>query len=109
MILSDPYQAQGLAYERIKGAIRADAGKYVGLCESPDDRTAPLPSIPEALTGRELQVLRLLAAGLTAREVADLFIISFTTARSYIRAIDRKLDVHSRDEASAKAEDLKLL
>jgi LuxR family maltose regulon positive regulatory protein len=63
----------------------------------------------EPLTERELQVLRLLAAGLSSTEVAEDLIIAVSTTRSYIKTIYRKLDVHSRDEAVDRARELSLL
>ncbi|MGA9531946.1 MAG: LuxR C-terminal-related transcriptional regulator [Anaerolineales bacterium] len=53
----------------------------------------------EALTERELEVLALLAQGHTSREVAERLVIAFNTARTHVRNIYRKLDVHNRVEA----------
>jgi LuxR family maltose regulon positive regulatory protein len=69
----------------------------------------PSPALPEPLTDRELQVLRLLALGLSSTEVAEQLVISVETVRSYIKAIYRKLDVHSRREAIEKAERARLI
>lgn len=63
----------------------------------------------EPLTRRERQILRLLAAGLSSNEVAEEVVISVNTARSYIKAIYRKLGVHGREEAIARAQALELL
>jgi LuxR family maltose regulon positive regulatory protein len=72
----------------------------------PDGEILPLV---DPLTERELQVLRLLAAGLSSTEVAEELIIAVSTVRSYIKTIYRKLDVHSRDEAIGSARELGLL
>jgi LuxR family maltose regulon positive regulatory protein len=53
----------------------------------------------EPLTERERQVLRLLAAGLTSKEIAYELVIAVSTARSYIKSLYGKLDAHSREEA----------
>ena len=90
-------------------AIQAEAGNFIGTGTPPGHQTTPAQSLPEPLTERELQVLRLLAVGLTGREVAERLIISFHTARHYIRMIYGKLDVHSREEAIEQAEGLGLL
>jgi predicted ATPase/DNA-binding CsgD family transcriptional regulator len=65
--------------------------------------TAP-PRLPgHGLTERELEVLRLLAAGHTTREVADLLYISPATAARHIANIYVKLDVDSRAKVTAYA------
>lgn len=55
------------------------------------------------LTGREAQVLRLLAEGLTQAKIADRLVISPNTVETHIEHILTKLDVHSRAEAIAAA------
>jgi DNA-binding NarL/FixJ family response regulator len=51
---------------------------------------------PRKLTAREDQVLALLAAGHSNREIADYLFISRDTVRWHMRAIYRKLGVHDR-------------
>jgi LuxR family transcriptional regulator, maltose regulon positive regulatory protein len=60
----------------------------------------------EALTERELEVLRLLTAGLTAREAANQLFVTFNTVHSHVRTIYRKLGVGSRPEAIARGREL---
>jgi DNA-binding CsgD family transcriptional regulator len=55
---------------------------------------------PAGLTGREMEVLRLVAAGLTDAEVADRLSISPRTVGQHLRSIYGKLDVRSRTEAT---------
>jgi len=66
-------------------------------------------SLIESLTDRELEVLRSLDSEMTIPEIADAFVISVGTARTHIKRIYRKLDVHSRFEAITKAKKLHLL
>jgi DNA-binding NarL/FixJ family response regulator len=56
----------------------------------------------ETLTGREEEVLALLAKGHAYKEIADVMNISFETVRTHIRTIYDKLHVHSRTEATLK-------
>jgi len=51
------------------------------------------------LTGREVEVLRLLADGTGTEEIADSLFISVTTVRNHVQNILRKLEVHSKLEA----------
>ncbi len=63
----------------------------------------------EAPTAAELAVLRLLASDLSAREMGEQLFLSPNTIRSHIRAIYRKLGVHSRPDAVARATALGLV
>lgn len=62
--------------------------------------TAPVGS---DLTGRELEVLQLLAEGVTTEALAERLFISKHTARSHVRNILGKLGAHSKLEAVAVA------
>jgi LuxR family maltose regulon positive regulatory protein len=65
--------------------------------------------LPEALSAREREVLALLAAGLTNREIAARLVISPETAKKHVAAIYAKLGVKNRTEAAARARVLRLL
>jgi LuxR family maltose regulon positive regulatory protein len=53
----------------------------------------------EPLTGRELDVLRLLQSSLSLHEIAVELYLSFNTVKTHARSVYRKLGAHSRDEA----------
>ncbi len=57
----------------------------------------------EPLTGRELDVLRLLAQGLSNRAIAAQLVISIGTVKSHLKHIFAKLAVESRTQAVAQA------
>jgi LuxR family transcriptional regulator, maltose regulon positive regulatory protein len=61
------------------------------------------------LTDRELSVLRLLAQGLSQREIAKELFLSFHTIHSHTKSIYIRLDVTSREEAIQRAHHLQLL
>ena len=63
----------------------------------------------EPLSEREIQVLRLIADGLSNREIADRLTIAVGTAKRHASNIYAKLDVHSRVQAVARAQELCLL
>jgi two-component system NarL family response regulator len=51
------------------------------------------------LTGREIEVLELVAEGKTSRDIGDILYISENTVKNHIRNILDKLGLHSRNEA----------
>jgi LuxR family maltose regulon positive regulatory protein len=65
--------------------------------------------LPEPLTPREQEVLRLIAAGLTNREIAASLVVSSETVKKHTSSIYGKLGVGNRTEAAARARELDLL
>ncbi len=66
------------------------------------------PADEPVLTRRETDVLRLLADGLTNRQIADRLFISEKTVGTHVGHIFAKLDVHTRMEAAGRAQALGL-
>jgi PAS domain S-box-containing protein len=66
---------------------------------APSNRGAP----PALLTRREIEILRLMAAGANTKTMADRLHVSPATVRNHVQNILGKLDVHSRLEAVAYA------
>lgn len=66
----------------------------------PNARSAPAR---EALTDRELEVLRLLARGCSNREIAENLVIGEATVRTHVSSILRKLQLASRTQAALYA------
>lgn len=66
-------------------------------------------SFLDALTGRELEILRLVANGYSNHDIARKLIFSVGTVKWYVHQIYRKLGVGSRTQAIARARELKLL
>jgi DNA-binding CsgD family transcriptional regulator len=61
------------------------------------------PAYPCGLTAREVEVLRLLAAGRSNREIAAALFVSARTVERHLEALYRKLDARNRTEAAAFA------
>ncbi len=66
-------------------------------------------SPPESFTKRELEILRLIALGLSNREIADELVVAHETVRWYTKQIYSKLGVHGRVPALVRARELGLL
>jgi len=78
------------------------------------DRSSRLPAPPaqpriEPLSQRELDVLRLIAQGLSNREISERLFLALDTVKGHNRKIFGKLHVQSRTEAIAHARALGLL
>ena len=69
----------------------------------------PKEALVEALTAREVDVLRLLAAGLSNREIAERLVLSEGTVKTHTHNLYGKLGVQSRTQAIARAQELKLI
>lgn len=63
----------------------------------------------ESFTGRELEILRLMALGMSNREIADELIVAHETVRWYSKQIYSKLGIHGRVPALIRARELGLL
>ena len=66
-------------------------------------KPANQPPTEEPLTGRELDVLRLIARGLTNQEIADKLVISERTVRTHVGNILEKLHLANRTQAALYA------
>ena len=54
-------------------------------------------------------MLQLIAAGFSNKQIADRLVVSVGTVKTHVKAIYRKLDVHSRTQAIRRAVELQLL
>jgi ATP/maltotriose-dependent transcriptional regulator MalT len=61
------------------------------------------------LSRRELEVLRLVAEGLSNQEIADRLMISLNTAKTHVYRAFGKLEAEDRVQALRRARELKLI
>jgi PAS domain S-box-containing protein len=74
------------------------------------DLHAPLQEAQKVeLTARETEVLRLLALGLTNRQIAQQMLVSLSSVKAYVRRVIDKLGVSDRTQAAVRAVELNLL
>ena len=110
---------EGLPMYRLleETAVRGIAAKYVAKLLSEfavgaQDESAlrtPQSALIEPLSQRELEVLRLLAAGRSNKGIAQTLVIAVGTVKKHLKNIYQKLNVHSRTAAVARARELKIL
>jgi DNA-binding NarL/FixJ family response regulator len=74
--------------------------KAVEYALEPDPEPVAPDTHPAGLSAREVEVLRLVATGLTNAEVAEKLFLSSRTVDWHLGSIYRKLGSHSRTEAT---------
>ena len=85
------------------------AAKLLAIIEAEKQRKLATIKRTNLLSERELEVLKLLAAGLSSRQIAEKLTVSLNTTNTHIRHIFEKLDSKSRVQAIARARELKLI
>jgi LuxR family transcriptional regulator, maltose regulon positive regulatory protein len=71
--------------------------------------TTVAPGLVEPLSERELEVLRLLAAGKPNQQIAEELVVAVNTVKKHVAHILDKLGAANRTEATARARELGLL
>jgi LuxR family transcriptional regulator, maltose regulon positive regulatory protein len=75
----------------------------------PSLKQPPKSELDEPLSQRELEVLRLIAQGLSNQEISQRLFLALNTVKGHNQKIYSKLQVQSRTEAIARARELDLL
>jgi len=84
----------------------------LALANQPGMENGKLTSVSKnkvSLTNREMEILTLIALGLTNKKIAKQLVISENTLRTHVRNLYRKLGVHNRTQAMKAGQDLGLL
>jgi LuxR family maltose regulon positive regulatory protein len=98
-----------------RGVPLGDVGELLRIIDhgSPSSsagrRGIGVPVLAEPLTERETEVLALVAAGRSNRQIADELFVALDTVKKHVSHIFEKLGAANRTEATARARDLGLL
>jgi LuxR family maltose regulon positive regulatory protein len=108
--------ALAAAVRRGRGPSDAGSPAYLAYLlhmagRKPEAASTPAPAVElvEPMTAREVEILRLIAAGKRNQEIADQLFIGLPTVKRHIANAYGKLGVRHRTEAVARADQLKLL
>jgi len=111
-----PPLARLLAAARARGVMPDYTNRLLAACAQvgvpPSSPLSPAPApspLVEPLSARELEVLQLVAQGLTNREIGERLFIALDTVKGHNRRLFGKLQVRTRTEAAARARELGLL
>jgi LuxR family maltose regulon positive regulatory protein len=94
---------------RVADGVTAEIPPFHPSSSPGAPRSAVLHPLVEPLTPRELEVLRLMAAGHSNQEIAQRLIVSVGTVKKHLNNIFGKLNATSRTQAVARARELQLL
>ncbi len=103
------YLTKDAGAEEIRAAVEAVARGEAALdpaiqhhvlaaVSAPAD-AAPAPEPPDDLTPREVEVLQLIAEGLTNTEIAERLVVSAATVKSHVNHIFAKIGARDRAQA----------
>ena len=92
--------------QRAFGASAPDSGRTSAMSPAP---TLRAPALIDQLTGRELEVLAMLAAGQSNQGIASRLVISLDTVKKHVSHVLGKLGAANRTEAVARGRELGLI
>jgi LuxR family maltose regulon positive regulatory protein len=92
-----------------RGLFPTYIGRILSAIKGTGQTALAQAALVEPLSPRELEVLRLLVAGLSNREIADRLVLSVGTVKTHIHHIYGKLEVSTRAQAIHRTTELELL
>jgi ATP/maltotriose-dependent transcriptional regulator MalT len=100
---ADAHAARALALAAPIGMGAITGLTVVAVTTAPDVALSDRDDLPDGLTVREVEVLALVAAGLSNRDIATQLFISPNTAANHVRSILQKIGAANRTEAAGYA------
>ena len=100
--------AAGIPLGYLARLLRAFAGEHTAPRPG-RNATAAVPGLVDQLTAREMEVLRLLAAGTPNQAIAEELVVTLDTAKKHVSHVLSKLGAANRTEAVTRARQLSLI
>jgi len=100
--------SRGIAPDYVRqllGAFPVDESEQAASTKSKVDQS----ELIEPLSDREIEVLQLIAEGLTNQEISSRLYVTLNTVKTHTRNIYAKLGVHTRTQAVARGRTLGLI
>ena len=113
--LLDEYQSMGQVadpgsyLQKLVGAFERRPGTPPLQVQSQPSQTSLITPLLAPLSEREVEVLQMLAAGKSAKEMATNLMISVNTVKTHVKSIYRKLGGHTRNVVFQRADELGFL
>ncbi|HEY5730743.1 MAG TPA: LuxR C-terminal-related transcriptional regulator [Anaerolineales bacterium] len=100
-----------LLHEAVRRGVSPDYGAQIldVIAKKVEAAGPDQSSLIEPLSGREIEVLRLVTAGMSNREIADTLVISPGTVKTHVHNVCGKLGARNRTEATRRAKELGLV
>ncbi len=102
----DPFAVAALLRDKLPQIVNAPDRQTPTAIRRP---SATAPALVESLSERELEILRLMATGMTNQQIADRLYVTVGTVKVHNHHIFGKLGVSNRVQALAQARELSLL
>jgi LuxR family transcriptional regulator, maltose regulon positive regulatory protein len=95
----------------LRRAVSSGSSEYASRLLAAFQQRSPqaVQLLPEPLSQRELEVIRLVAAGKSNREISRQLFVTVDTVKKHLTHIFNKFGVHSRTQAVARAQELGLI
>jgi LuxR family maltose regulon positive regulatory protein len=95
----------GLIRQAAPGAVAPDYARRLADAFGPEEKAAPVPprELPEPLSEREIEVLRLIATGVSNADAGRKLFIAPSTVKKHLENIYAKLGTRNRTQAIARA------
>jgi two-component system nitrate/nitrite response regulator NarL len=94
-------EGQALISPKIAGALMRRLGELARQATQPAATIGTNGNGGWELTPRELEILHLIAEGMSNRQIAEKLVIEVGTVKNHVHNILQKLEVHSRKDAAA--------
>ena len=109
--------AKGIAFtmkqpgfiEKLLQMLDLECKKQFNHLQREESMMTALHLLKEPLSDREIEIVDMLIAGKTAKEISDLLMISINTTKTHIQSVYRKFGIHSQRMLITKAKELGLL